>query len=364
MQPVDDPKATIDRALRADPEAMNALVAHLCPPIQRQINAAIVSRGLVPRLARQSVLDMTQTVLSAVFANQGASFQSWDPQIPLQTWAAYIADAHADAALNQICPPPPAAPTPASIEAWWQAVVSQDGAQLPVAPDQVEHALIMLRPMMQHEHQAFSASQLQFLLHMQAVSAPQPKSKTSDPARKSLFPLDAKQKRGVYLSAGMTVVLLAGMAADRITSDPAEDLVPSFALHSRQGSGAKPAVYAQGEPIEVRLRPAEPIDPWAIHQNGEPVILSVEALAKATEGEVVNWNYELTRSETGDFVLTGEVGKNLPVTPGEWELFVVVGPREDLDLLNSQAVIDVEPPPPPFERVRYKFIVSTSTVVP
>ncbi len=359
---MDDPKAIIDRALRADPEAMNQLIAHLCPAIQRQVNAAIISRGLVPRLARQAVLDMTRTVLEAIFMNQGAGIRSWDPQIPLHSWVAHVADAHTAAALNPICPPPQTPTSPIDIDLWWRAALSNDRDALPVAPQQMEHALVMLRPMMEHEHQALSAGLLQAFLQPSPKAEPPPgASAATGTKKKPRVPLDPKQKRGVYLSAGLTVVLLTGMAVDRMTSDPVADLVPSFALKARVGKGNTPPTYTEGERIEVRLRPSVPIDPHAIDKYGRPIMLSVEALAKTPEGEMVNWAYELTHSNTGEFVLSGQIGTSLPVQPGFWEIFLVIGPRNDLDMLSSRAVVDSEPPPPPFERVRYKIQVLSRT---
>lgn len=361
---VDDPQALVGRALAGQPEAVHALTVGLCPALQAQINAGLLARGLVDRTDRRVVLDLMRTLLGTLFMEQGALLRSWDPKIPLEAWVAHLGATHSAHVLNQTVDlPPEREPRPEQVQVWWLAATSGQAQGLASSPAQQAHALMVLRPLMEHESHALAAE----LLPRGHGAIPSPAS--SPAARKTRKTLDKRQKRGLGIAAGLAVVAVLGATADRVLSDPYEDLVPTFVLKARPGEGKARAQYRLGDPIEVTLHPTQGIEWSAQRPTGEPILLGVDALARHTSGRVFNWAYSMTHTERGDFILRGVVGKTLPLTPGDWDVFFVLGPREELEILDTGVAIGDKDPPPPFERLRYPIRVlgestGTATVAP
>lgn len=73
--------ATIVRALEGDRSALDGLVATLTPAIQAEVARTLVRGGAVRgRDGRQEVLDATQEIFCALFANEGRALRAWDPE--------------------------------------------------------------------------------------------------------------------------------------------------------------------------------------------------------------------------------------------------------------------------------------------
>ena len=344
---MDDPEVLIGRALAREPEAVHALVMRLCPALQPQVNAGLLARGLVDRADRHAMLDMMRHLLGALFAQPTPLQQTRPATIAPEAWAAQWAGPQIAQVLNStVALPPDREPGPAQVQGWWQAICAGQAEALVSDPAQAQHALMVLRPLMEHEHHALAAELLP-ASHASAMLASPP---AGEPRGKSL---DKRQKRGLVIAAAFAVVVIVGAAADRVLSDPFEDLVPAFSMGARAGLGGAPAIYKMGDAIEVRLKPEGGIDWSAQRTTGEPIMLGVDAFARHESGKVVNWSYTMSGNDPGAFVLKGIVGKTLPVNPGAWDLYFVIGPRRELEILDTSVAIADEAPPPPFERLHY-----------
>lgn len=72
---------TIERALGGDRPSLDRLVHTLTPAIQAEVARALVRGGAARgRDGRQEVLDATQEIFCALFANDGKALRAWDPE--------------------------------------------------------------------------------------------------------------------------------------------------------------------------------------------------------------------------------------------------------------------------------------------
>lgn len=327
----------------------------LCPALQPHVNAGLLARGLVERADRRALLDMMRNLLGALFAQPTPLQQARPPHTPPEAWAVQWAGPQIAQVLDStVALPPDRQPGPEQVQGWWQAICAGQAEALVNDPAQAQHALMVLRPLMEHEHHALAAELLP-AVHAEAHNASSP---ARGPGGKSL---DKRQKRGLAIAGALSVVVIIGAAADRMLSDPFEDLVPEFTMAARAGLRGAPAIYKMGDPIEVHLKPEGGIDWSAQRTTGEPIMLGVDAFARHESGKVFNWSYTMSRNDPGAFVLKGIVGKTLPLNPGEWDLYFVIGPRRELEILDTAVAVADEAPPPPFERLRYAIEVTPAT---
>lgn len=80
----------IAAALARRPDACRTLVDRLTPPIQRQVNAALIRRG---RGQRQDVLDLVQEIFRILLDEDGKILRAWDPNkgATLEGYASIVA---------------------------------------------------------------------------------------------------------------------------------------------------------------------------------------------------------------------------------------------------------------------------------
>lgn len=346
-------------------------MATLAPAMQREVNAALLARNLVPQAGRHDVLDLLRDLLTVLFEDGGALLRSWPPQMDVRAWGAQLAAAQSAAVLDQAAPlPPERAPDPETIAAWWQAA-SEDPARLPVPPEQRAHAAALLRPLLAHEAHALAAEVLgaaQAGLRGPDAALdpilPGPSTSGSLDTPTAPPPRPRANRRGLLAAAGLAVVIIGAAVFDRLTSNPLEDLTPTFALKARRGHGATPPVYMLGDGIRVVLRPNEDVTWSARTESGGPLLLGVDVWARDEARRPYAWRPTVARSADGDLTLTGIVGKDLPVYPGDWELFFLIGPREDLDRVGVAEALAAEPPAPPVRRVRYRIRVVDPQLLP
>lgn len=72
---------SIERALTGDRSSLDHLVVALTPAIQAEVARSLVRSGAVRgRDGRQEVLDATQEIFCALFANDGRALRAWDPE--------------------------------------------------------------------------------------------------------------------------------------------------------------------------------------------------------------------------------------------------------------------------------------------
>lgn len=96
--------ALVERALDGDDPACRALIDALTPTIQARVYRALDRRAALGRgrVVRQEVLDMTQDVFLALFADDGRVLRRWDPArgAALPTFVGLVAEREVRAILR------------------------------------------------------------------------------------------------------------------------------------------------------------------------------------------------------------------------------------------------------------------------
>lgn len=96
--------ALVERALDGDDPACRTLIDALTPTIQARVHRALDRRAALGRgrVIRQEVLDMTQDVFLALFADDGRVLRRWDPArgAALPTFVGLVAEREVRAILR------------------------------------------------------------------------------------------------------------------------------------------------------------------------------------------------------------------------------------------------------------------------